>query len=164
MAWDSARAPIVIPGASYITAAARKAAVRSSSSLLTTASSLRSRRTAVPLRCDQTPIDIVVVDRHGDELRLVGVGPHGVMRAWLQAAGSGWSGAWDYLGRSGTLGIPGEPGQRRTVGSDGSHPAGAHEEIMTRPGAAAFTLQNDGPAAIMLPTISVLTEDVQRIE
>lgn len=50
-----------------------------------------------------SPVRIVHVDRHGDELRLVGAGPHGVMNAWLQPAPDGWTGRWDYLGQSGAL-------------------------------------------------------------
>ncbi len=49
------------------------------------------------------PVRIVHVDRHGDELRLVGASPHGVMNAWLQPAPDGWTGRWEYLGRSGVL-------------------------------------------------------------
>jgi hypothetical protein len=49
----------------------------------------------------QAPIRILLVDRHGERLRLVGVGPHGLMNAWLAPEEEGWSGRWDYLGDGG---------------------------------------------------------------
>ena len=52
---------------------------------------------------DQTPIEVIVVDRHGPEIQLFGVGPHGLMRAWLHQAEGGLSGRWEYLGRTGSL-------------------------------------------------------------
>ena len=51
----------------------------------------------------QAPIRILLVDRHGERLRLVGVGPHGLMNAWLAPVEDGWSGRWDYLGKGGEL-------------------------------------------------------------
>lgn len=49
------------------------------------------------------PVRIVAVDRHGEELRLVGAGAHGVMNAWLRPAPGGWTGRWEYFGLSGDL-------------------------------------------------------------
>jgi len=49
------------------------------------------------------PIQIVIVDRHGEEMRLVGAGAHGVMVAWIEPARGGWAGRWEYLGQSGEL-------------------------------------------------------------
>jgi CubicO group peptidase (beta-lactamase class C family) len=51
----------------------------------------------------EAPIHIVAVDRHGDEMLLIGVGPHGVMNAWLVPVEAGWDGTWEYLGRRGAL-------------------------------------------------------------
>ncbi len=50
-----------------------------------------------------SPVRIVHVDRHDDELRLVGAGAHGVMNAWLRRSSGGWRGPWEYLGHSGEL-------------------------------------------------------------
>ena len=36
-------------------------------------------------------------------LRLIGVGPHGIMNAWLEPDEDGWSGRWDYLGDGGDV-------------------------------------------------------------
>jgi hypothetical protein len=47
----------------------------------------------------QWPIEVVLVDRHGDRLLIFGAGPHGVMTMRLEQAAGGWAGAWDYLGR-----------------------------------------------------------------
>jgi hypothetical protein len=52
---------------------------------------------------EQAPIWILLVDRHGEWLRLVGVGPHGLMNAWLAPDEDGWSGRWDYLGKGGDV-------------------------------------------------------------
>jgi CubicO group peptidase (beta-lactamase class C family) len=52
---------------------------------------------------EQAPIRILLVDRHGERLRLVGVGPHGLMNAWLAPEEDGWSGRWDYLGKGGDV-------------------------------------------------------------
>ena len=52
---------------------------------------------------EQAPIEILLVDRHDERLRLIGVGPHGLMNAWLGPDGDGWSGRWDYLGKGGDM-------------------------------------------------------------
>ncbi|MGD2069638.1 MAG: serine hydrolase domain-containing protein [Gemmatimonadota bacterium] len=54
---------------------------------------------------DQTPIRIVLVDRHPGRLLLLGTGPHGVMRMELEPTEDGWTGRWDYLGRDGSISI-----------------------------------------------------------
>jgi CubicO group peptidase (beta-lactamase class C family) len=51
----------------------------------------------------QAPIEILLVDRHAERLRLLGVGPHGLMNAWLAPDEDGWSGRWDYLGKGGDV-------------------------------------------------------------
>jgi CubicO group peptidase (beta-lactamase class C family) len=52
---------------------------------------------------EQAPIQILLVDRHAERLRLIGVGPHGLMNAWLAPDEDGWSGRWDYLGEGGDV-------------------------------------------------------------
>lgn len=56
------------------------------------------------------PVPLVLVDPHGEEVRLVGAGVHGVLNLWLEVDGDAFSGRWDWLGR--TSGISG----RRTGG------------------------------------------------
>jgi CubicO group peptidase (beta-lactamase class C family) len=52
----------------------------------------------------EAPIRIVLVDRHSTSVRLIGVGPHGVMNAWLDPSGpDGWTGSWEYLGQTGAF-------------------------------------------------------------
>lgn len=52
---------------------------------------------------EQAPIRILLVDRHGERLQLIGAGPHGLMNAWLAPDEGGWSGAWEYLGERGDV-------------------------------------------------------------
>jgi serine beta-lactamase-like protein LACTB len=51
----------------------------------------------------QAPIEILLVDRHAERLRMIGVGPHGLMNAWLTPNQDVWSGRWDYLGKGGDV-------------------------------------------------------------
>ncbi|MGH7565496.1 MAG: serine hydrolase domain-containing protein [Gemmatimonadota bacterium] len=60
---------------------------------------------------EEPPIEILLVDRHGERLRLFGAGPPGVMNLWLAPDAEGWAGRWDYLGKEGEVRLrqPGVP-------------------------------------------------------
>lgn len=46
------------------------------------------------------PVPVAVVDRHGMETRLIGAGTHGVLNLWAEFDDDGFSGRWDWLGRT----------------------------------------------------------------
>lgn len=46
------------------------------------------------------PVPIVLVDRHGEETRLIGAGVHGLLNVWARFDEEGFAGRWDWLGRT----------------------------------------------------------------
>lgn len=53
------------------------------------------------------PVPLAVVDRHGTETRLIGAGTHGILNLWAEFDGDGFTGWWNWLGR--TSEIEGRP-------------------------------------------------------
>lgn len=50
---------------------------------------------------------VAVVNRHGPETRLIDAGTHGALNLWAEFDDDGFSGRWDWLGRtSETRGVP----------------------------------------------------------
>lgn len=95
---------------------------------------------------DRSPIRIAVVDRHGEQRRMYGAGHHGLMVMWLEPAGAGWEGHWNYLGRDGRIEIAGSDPEKSSTLSAGS--AGTLARARRgRERKPAETLMNQGRSA-----------------